>query len=347
MNFLISKLLIRAVLTTFGLLFISLHANAQTGDAQLDTWLSVYSTAAGNNTQPTNLTPANYPNGVTKCKLSTAPSWETLCPSDLLYTPNANTGGYQAFGVGADYRPSGTYYYATCYVQWIYNAFLDAYEPLIFCNYQSVNIAAHTYGSAMARIKFGSNTTSTPFGAKPISTLAFKANITYLPNAPGITCTPTLNLVGAAPCATLQFDRYAIPGNGYEDKVLITDLGCTKLLRDGDDSDALANCYTHDGMNWQSDLPGVYRDTTASDTATNYVPGVGSVVPWAIIENQTYYWWTDFYQWGQDPAGPISLRHNSAITTSIDLPGGPPCGTSPETCAFNVDQTTIAPVINL
>lgn len=335
------------VMASFGLP----SASGQTGDSTIDSWISGFARTGGNNLAPTALDPINYyATGLTKCNSSGAPPWEAKCPSDLLYTPNANTGGYQAFGVGVSNWPGGTYWYPVCYLVWVYyqiDPSLPGYWQLeVWCDWYYVQMADHTYGAAAARLLFGLDSLNTPWGLVPMSTLAFKANSVYTPADPSVVCTP--NWGGTdAPC--LEPDSYAVPSVGYEDKVLIQDNNCQKITRAGDASDASAGCFVRDGGNWLTDLPSPYPDTTALDGPSTYVASIGSIDPGSLAEGlpggtmtlDVYFWWINFYQWGLEAGSNHSIQHNSAVTTYVPVPQ---CTSStPWWCFFNVDQTTIAP----
>lgn len=324
--------------SSFLLLLLSNIAMAQTGDTTIDSWLSGFSLTQGGSSAPTLLNPTNYPNGPDKCNSGAAPIHEPTCPSDLLYTPNANTGGYQAFGVGVNLWEAGDYWYVSCYYYYVYNSYYDIWEPVIFCDYYSFTLPEHTFGLAAARIKFGSNTISSPWGSVPMSTLAFKAAVNYS-SQPSVNCDTDFNGV-AAPCDTSDENVYVVPSAGYEDKILIEDLNCLNPIRTGTSTDAGLGCFTHDDMSWATNLPAAYIDTTYSDTPSYYVPGMGSAFPFLIIENQTYFWWTEFYQLNLEPTSPHVIKHNASVTTRIEVPGFF-CNSEPELCYFNVDQTTI------
>lgn len=317
-------------------------AEAQTGDAVIDSWISNFQRKGGNSAAPTSLNPSQYSSGVTKCNPG-PPASEGNCPSDLLYTPNANTGGYQAFGVGLNNFQGGTYWYPVCYIVWVY--YYDiGWSLQTWCDWYYIQVLDHAYGAAAARVQFGTNTTVTPWSLRPMSTLAFKANNVYTPTIPSVECTP-IWIGASAPCLA-QSNVYAVTDAGYEDKILIDDHNCNVILRSDSSSDAAAGCFTRDGNRWLSDLPSPYPDTTASDGPTPYVAAIGSAAPEQISEGQTYFWWINFYQLGLESAGTHNIKHNSAVTTNIQ--SAPGCSAlQPWNCYFNVDQTLIAPAEQL
>jgi hypothetical protein len=333
-----------AFLILVGLWIVSPPASAQTGDALIDSYLSGFTSRGGNSLAP-NLGPSSYPNGILNaCNSASAPSWEGNCPSDLMYTPNANTGGYQAFGVGINNWPGGTYYYPYCYpvIVWYQDELGWYYQIEIWCDWYYVTMPTHTYGVASARIKFGSLPVNGPWGSTPMSTLAFKGNAVHPPYVGSATCTPIFTGM-SAPCVG-QSNVIAVPDAGYEDKILIPDSGCNPTLgrRSGDASDASAGCFVLDGTMWATDLPSPYPDTTFLDEAPLYVASMGSANPRNIAENTTYTWWINFFQYGLESPTAKTITHNSAVT--VNIPSAPGCsGSALWNCYFNVDQTTIAP----
>ncbi len=341
------RLTLRTLLALIAIWLLSPFSHAQTGDALLDSYLSGFSSRGGNSAAP-NLGPSSYPNGVLNaCNSGSAPSWEGNCPSDLMYTPNANTGGSQAFGVGINNWQGGTYYYPYCYPVVVWYPYQDElggwyYEIQIWCDWYYVTMPTHSYGVAAARIKFGSLPVNGPWGSTPMSTLAFKGNTVYPPYVGAATCTPIWTGM-TAPCVG-QSDVIAVNSAGYEDKIIIPDANCNPgvLGRTGGASDANNGCYVLDGNRWATDLPSPYPDTTFLDSAANYVPGMGSANPAAIQEQKTYTWWLNFFQYGLEFPTSKTILHNSAVTSNV--PAAPNCSSSqPWNCYFNVDQTSIAP----
>ena len=340
------------------LLAFSAVATAQSGDPTVDNWLAPFEYKNGNNSIPTAIAPPNYPI-LNSCNSSSSPPDEANCPSDLLYTPNANTGGSQAFGMGANLWEGGQYYYTSCWLVPYYDS-EGWLRWTYYCQTQLVNVTAHTYGIAAAAIKFGQQTIATPWGTTPMSTLAFSSHVYdgYNPQ-PQLRCTPNLIYVGtgwgSAPCNSSVENVYIVPNVGYEDKIVLSpDAGCNPPfwsvqpnLRSGEASDADYGCFVRDGSNWWTNLPSPYPDTTRLDGAATYVPGVGSASPEAIMEGQTYHWGLNFFQWGLEP-GDHTIRHSSAVTTFIDnVTGGSIIGLdcTPSRlydCYFNVDQTSIS-----
>ncbi|MEX0619684.1 MAG: hypothetical protein WDZ76_14725 [Pseudohongiellaceae bacterium] len=226
-----------------------------TGDSFIDAAINGYSIKFGGNDTPNGLNPSQYTNGVDKCSSSQAIAGEINCPSDLFYTPNPHTGGYQAWGVGLTLieGSQSNYYYCYAYYDEIYP---DYYEWTFDCEIIVEIVIAHTLGRAVGRIEFGENTTSTSsWGSKPMSTLAFKANNVYTPVDSNVACdpeTPSIFNGGAALCDDADDNVYAVPDVGYEDKVLIEDKNCNMPLeppilnrRVGDHSDVVFNCFTH------------------------------------------------------------------------------------------------------
>ena len=308
------------------------------GDSTIDNWLNGAQYKGGSSAAPTTLNPSNYTTGLDKCNSTQAISSENNCTSDLFYTPNANTGGYQAFGVGFTNYASGTYYYPVCYIYWAWNG--QDYVPTLYCNWYQYTINAHTYGAATARVKFGSNTTSTLWGTKPISTLAFKANNVYTPYYSSVVCQP--NYTGSQAKCTSSSNAISVPNVGYEDKILVADHNCSLTQRTGSSSDANYNCFVRDGSQWWTDLPSPYPDTTYLDPGAWYVPSIGSAAPEQITEGYTYFWYLNFYQWAWESAASHTIYHGSSITTEITY--APNCsGSQLWNCFFQVDQTYIAP----
>lgn len=347
-----NKLRVRVTtsLAFFLLIFSSLAFSQTTGDPEIDSWLSTYSLKAGNAAAPTSLIPSLYTGGVEACQSASALPHEARCPSDLLYTPNANTGGYQAFGIGAEPVTGGTYVFADCYVVYIWNPSLEYYEAYIQCSYYTLTVPDYTWGIAAAKISFGTNQMQTSWGFFPMSTMAFKANRDYLPSVAAVDCNPVFSfLTLSTPCDFLKSDTYAVPDSGYEDKIIMTDRGCATptFFRSGDANDATYGCFTHSTLNWATDLPGAYRDTTYLDSPGDYQPAVGTTVPFLLVGGNTYRWWSNFIQLGHEPASGSAyvLRHNAAVT-HFD-PILPSCSlvSAPELCYYNVDQTMIAPSI--
>ncbi len=308
---------------------------------------SYYSDRAGNTASASNLQPSNYGNGsgydLIDCAYATAPSWETNCPSDLTYTPNAHTGGYQAFGVGIKNYPQQDYWDYDCYYVdvWVWDEESHQWvlEWQYVCEYTHVQVPAQVAGIAVARIKWGNYQSQFGLGgpSHTISTLAFKGS-SFLP------CTPTLSPSGVeAPCAGTG--TY-VAGAGYEDKLLIPD-NCALPARTGTYVDAAASfgCfYSYDGL-WWSDLPSPYLDTTVSDGPSYYIAAIGTPTAANISEGVTYSWRVAFYQWGNE-AVHGEVRHQGGLTKK--MPSSPFCsafsGTFGENaaCHFNVDQTLLA-----
>ena len=320
-----------------------------TGDSFVDGKLNEFPfQKKGGNNSPPSLGPGNYPNDVKDCNSATAPAHEASCPSDLLYTPNSNTGGYQAYGVGISNLPGGTYWYGFCFPNWFYP---DDYIYVYWeCYWYPIQIPDMAYGVAASRVRFGSNTTSSPWSLKPMSTLAFKANSVYLPVDVFVECDPDFSISPAgAPCDDSDQNVYAVPDAGYEDKIVIRDYGCTGI-RLGTPSDATKGCFVRDLIspaNWYSNLPAAYPDTTFLDDNDYYNPGFGSADPTAIIEGVNYLWYTGFYQYGLESTAPHEIRHIASVTTYVD-PSPVGCNAlEPWDCYFQVDQTNIAPTYTI
>lgn len=329
-------------------LMVPTVGSAQTGDSVIDGWLSGFQRKGGNSSPPGDLHPNSYGGVIHKCNSPGAPSWEGNCPSDLLYTPNHWTGGYQAYGVGLNLWPGGYYWYRYCYPVWVYYEEYG-WQLEIWCDYYLVQVTEHTYGAAAARITFGAtNAGSSPWGPRPMSTMAFKGNNVYAPVVGEAWCTPVW-LGSSAPCY-LQSDKIAVPAStggegssvGYEDKIIIQDNNCNVTVRTDTYHDANNGCFTRDGGNWATDLPSPYPDTTKDDGPTPYISGIGTAAPTSLIEGQRYFWWINFYQMGLEAGTGHHIGHNAAITYKIN--SAPGCSSSALwNCYFNVDQTTIAP----
>jgi len=313
-------------------------ALGQTGDPVVDQWItSYYAHRAGNNLAPTSLTPSNYPN-VLACSTST-PVWENNCPSDLTYTPNANTGGYQAFGVGINSWPSQSYWDYDCTLEdvWVWDPELQQWvlEWQVLCYYQLVQVSAQAGGQAVSRVRWGSQQHAVQGSMRTISTLAFNGE-----DLAG--CHPSWNGSDAPCTATGTF----VEGGGYEDKIVIPEF-CPLSRRTGTFMDANSGCfYSYNGL-WVSNLPSPYLDTTAGDGPSNYVAAIGVASGVSIVENFTYTSRITFFQWGQETVNGNQIRHNGSVT--VRLPFTSPCllyapvfGLD-AACFFNVDQTQIAP----
>jgi hypothetical protein len=164
----------------FGVLAFPQVVVAQTGDPLLDSWIAPHTRKGGNTSVPLFLNPAAYPD-ITGCNSGIGPSWETNCPSDLTFTPNANTGGYQAFGVGISSYPASEYWDYGCYMQWQYVWHNDSgwqEELVLVCDYQLVSLPAYANGEAGGRLRWGASQFyyGFPAGNWTLSTLAFKGS---------------------------------------------------------------------------------------------------------------------------------------------------------------------------
>jgi len=325
-------------------------ANAQTLDPIIDEIIAPYGNRAGNSLAPSSLHPANYaaPRQLYSCNNSFfGPPWESLCPSDLMYTPNENTGGYQAFGVGIQNYPAGQYWYVVPYLVRVYywdtNCDCWNYYWDVAYDWYLVNLPAFTTGTAAAGSKWGTTAYQiTPVVAATLSTAAFKASA-LAPCFPGYTGVE-------APCGGFfpDTDTVFVPSAGYEDKVAIGET-CGLSERSGTATDGDAGCfYGYEG--WTTFPGAVYMDTTALDGPNNYVPGVGLTRPDLLPEGTTYYWLIDFFAYGNEPITFQQVTHRSAVTSRVGL--SPFCLLYESTwgnsaCYFNVDQTTIAPASTL
>jgi hypothetical protein len=323
----------------FALISISGRAHAQTGDSVVDSYVGnpYYEHKAGNKFAPLNLAPSNY--GVygfqmLDCAFASAPVWEGSCPSDLSYAPNVHTGGYQAFGVGYHNIQAQDYWDYDCYYVdvWVWDQEAGTWvlEWQYWCDYHHITVAAELTGVVVARVSWGGYQADLGI---PLSTSAFKG--TTLPP-----CNPTYT-GPTAPCSSVG--TY-VAGAGYEDKVLITDQECA-LLRTGLNSDHWNGCL-HPSTGWISDLPSAYGDTTASDSSSPLVVGMGTPYPATFEEGRTYTWVRYFGKAGNRSTHG-DARHNGAVTKKV--PESPFCIAFSSTfgenaaCYFNVDQTQLAP----
>ncbi len=337
----LSRLAAIGALSVVTIIAIREPAVAQSGDATIDSAIATYARRAGSSGVP-NFKPADYSNGVTACSgASPVPTWEQNCPSDLLYTPNGNTGGYQAFGVGINNVPGGAYWTQYCgYIPVEIGP--GEYYWAWMCWWVPITLDDQTIGLAMARVTFGTQGVETPWGVRPMSTLAFKANNLYQPDSSSVTCQP--DYIGdSAPCHPPN--TYAVQNVGYEDKISIDDYGCTVPFtgRTGDSQDADRGCFV--ASSWDSDIPSAYLDTTKFDGAQLYIPSVGSSDPKGIAEGVTYYWDIQFYEMGLESSAPAEIVHSASVTTYLVVPGLG-CANTPESianCYFQVDQTRISP----
>lgn len=329
-----------------GLCMSTMSALAQTGDPIVDYYVtSYYQYRAGHTGAPENLNPSNYGNGVgydlLDCVYATSPSWETNCPSDLTYTPNANTGGYQAFGVGIKNWPAQAYWETECYWEdtWVWNPESHEWEfdYVYVCDQHYVQTQAEAGGVAVGRVRWGAYKSQFGIGGPyhKVSTLAFKGS-SFPP------CNPTLSPSGVeAPCAGTG--TY-VAGAGYEDKILIPD-NCPLPSRTGTYIDANSGCfYSYNGL-WWSDLPSPYLDTTANDGPSYYIAAIGTPNASSIQEGWTYTWRVGFFHWGNESVHG-EVRHQGSLTIKKTI--SPFCvlfsGTFGENsaCHFNVDQTLLA-----
>jgi hypothetical protein len=265
-------------LISLGLLISFNSFAAPSGDSVVDAWIAPYAYKFGNSAAPTFINPPLYTNGYLLCNSMNATAWESTCPSDLTFTPNANTGGYQGFGVGLTNYPAGGYYVAVCYYVFYYDSSGEVWSVAPVCDWYSVSWPDVALGTVAGRIEFGTGLSiyNSTWGNVPASTLAFKANSVYTPTA-AVYCDPDINVSTLdAPCDASQQNVYAVPEAGYEDKILIQDYSCTVTVRTNGNSDAIAGCLTHDSY-WYSDLPGAYRDSVLLDGPNYYVSASGSV----------------------------------------------------------------------
>lgn len=339
----IERVLLRVLLSLAFIIFgASVHA--QTGDYVINNWIGAYPTTGGNNYASSLQTNA-YPNGWWTCNSAGAPSGESNCPSDLTYTPGSNpaNGGYQAFGIGHMTVPSQHTWQAICYWTWYYDANIDNYVWYQVCDYYYLGwVDAHSFGIAAARFRFSTQAVETAYGWRLLSTLALKGAAS-LP-ASSYDCNNWHSAL-TAPCAPGTQDAFVIPygggsGAGYEDKVLVQNVGCTAWpWRNDDTSDANAGCYQASNTDWYTDIPSAYRDTTKYDDAPIFVPAMGTAQPTALNEGVVYSWWRSYWAWGTHHVyGP--LMHNA--TATYHLAYHPVCdGVTPALCQFNTDQTVI------
>jgi hypothetical protein len=318
---------------------------SQTGDSVIDGYFSYedWQIKVGSTAAPENLAPTSYAGIINRCNSSFAPSWESNCPSDLLYTPNHWTGGYQAFGVALNRRDESTDLVYDCYTWW-YQDEVGNWVMDYSCEFRWIYTPGLTRGIVAARIKFGADLSGGGlWGPKPMSTMAFKGNTVYLPEISAANCT-AIWIGPSAPCVA-QSDVVAVKNAGYEDKLVIRDFNCGVISRGGNDNqtDFNAGCFTGSGY-LLSDLPAVYLDTTIFDGPDYFVPGVGSAAPTAIVEGQTYSWATYFGEYGAEARVPHTVSHRSAVTAYEGA--APGCSSSAlYNCYFNVDQAAIAPAI--
>ena len=308
-------------------------ALAQTGDSWVDAQINGWDFHAGNASAPSLLAPWNY-SVDWACDAGGAPSWETNCPSDLLYTPNANTGGYQAFGVGWSVVPALTNWEPYCYARLVWTWHNDSgwQETLEWdCDWQAVTSPPYTWGITAVRIKWGSVETafSQPPGSWPTSTLAFKGN--QFPE-----CDPSNNPFGAGtPCDGPN--TIFVLNAGYESKVKMYDAGCT-WTRTNTWIDTYHGCLSHVETILETSLPCAYKDTNIIDSPSDYVSAVGTSCANALVEGNTYYWKLLFSANNVNTWPVGDATHRGAITANLgSWPGGD------ELTRFNVDQTVIAP----
>lgn len=345
-------------------------SRAQTGDLVVDLQINGHTWRAGNNLPATSLVPSAYGSNPTACNSSGAPAWEDNCPSDLTYTPAAGTGGYQAFGVGISQVPGGTFYeyIPVLRQEWDYecNCLIWVFDY----EYTEYTVAAHAFGRAFARIRFGDYLVNTIVGEHYLSTLALKSASTHPAGLSSIECSPS-RIYGFgfdSPCNPIKQNAYIVPRGGlptgigtpsrgvgiaevgYEDKLIIPNPGCpSNYERTGHYADAYQGCFTFDQYNWYSNIPAAYQDTTKFDKGSPYVAGVGTATPAALIAIGagsngaiTYWWEINFIAFGTHSAAGQTVRHTANITT---YGTGYPCiPNSGPLCQFNVDQTNIAPV---
>lgn len=240
-------------------------AIAQSGDPVVDFYLpSYYGHRAGSTAPPSNLIPSNYgvshPNEYLDCDVAStpgvAPPWEVNCPSDLTFTPNTHTGGYQAFGVGLKNIPASSYYDYRCEVveQWVYDPefFEWRWDYAYVCYYQLVQIRAEVTAIAVARVKWGN--TSYVFNdftglTLKLSNLAFAGG----PEPPVHDCRPANITFGAD--ARCTYPGTYVSGAGYEDKIIVPDT-CSVSSRSGTWTDFHNGCFHSAGG--YTDLPSAH-----------------------------------------------------------------------------------------
>lgn len=319
---------------------------AQTGDPVVDYYVPVtyYPYRAGSTTSPSNLQPSNYGTlgfQLIGCAYASAPSWEDKCPSDLTFTPNAHTGGYQAYGVGVKNWPAETRTITDCGWEdtWVWDEKSHEWviEWIYVCHGETYTIPAEAGGYAVGRIKWGTTQFPWSIAGPPyhtLSTLAFKGssfppcNAVLAPDGETAPCTGTGTYVAGA---------------GYEDKLLIPD-NCSLTQRTGTSADQNAGCFL--GGSWVSDLPSPYLDTTATDAPAYFVASVGTPNAASLQAGVTYTWRMGFRQRGNESVHG-QVRHQGSITKKFmnaafcTLFSGT-FGVNPS-CYFNVDQVLLAP----
>jgi hypothetical protein len=334
----------RKLLLAF-LLVIPAQAFAQSGDPVVDSHLvPYYEHRRSSSAPPSALSPTNYGSGsaLLGCASSSAPSHETNCPSDLTYTPNANTGGYQAFGVGIHNIPYSEQWITECYIletwEWDWEAGTWVLTFYYWCDTYLYVTRAEVSGFAISRIKWGATYATIPNASTPLSTLAFKG--TNLAN-----CNPKPGVIAEAPC--LSNGTY-VPSAGYEDKIIIPD-NCPRAERTGLATDFTDGCFWSQQGLWMSDMPAAYQDTTAADRGDQFVISVGTASAASLNEGTMYTNRTWFGQLGTETIRPGPVRHTGSVTVPRSL--APFCLLYQSTfgqaaCMFNVDQVQITPPLS-
>jgi len=332
------------------------EATAQSGDPIVDSYLtSYYTNRVGSTAPPTNLILSNYgdhPNNYLKCDViatPSAPPWEVNCPSDLTYTPNAHTGGYQAFGVGLKniYATSYWDYYCTLEEQWVWDPELGEYvlEYVYVCYYELVQVPAEVTAIAVARIKWGSNS----YVFNDFTGLTLKlSNLAFMggPEPPVENCDPENIIFGAD--AHCTYPGTYVSEAGYEDKIIVPD-SCSLSSRTGTWSDFYNGCFHSAGG--YTDLPSAYVDTNAADPGTGpFVLSVGTARARDLVTGTTYTWRLYFGQGGNEPVtGSQVLRHTGSVT--VKQPFHVFCNLYASVfgenaaCFFSVDQTNLTPAV--